>query len=206
MAYPEDLLEQAQHLARREPKRPKQASLRRAVSSAYYALFHLLIAETVKNWKRPRERFTLARMFDHKDMGKACARKRDELRAQFSSKALPLPGPEQNRNRHLLTVSETFVDMLQHRHVADYDGSKVWSRVEVGERIDAVKEAFESAKGRGAAAPTVEEHAEIRAATGSVVRVFLKSGAPAMGWGQWRRNSGVAAWVAAKWNCSGQRK
>ncbi len=47
MAYPDDLLEQAQHLAQREPKRPKQASLRRAISSAYYALFHLLISEAV---------------------------------------------------------------------------------------------------------------------------------------------------------------
>ena len=41
MSFPNDLLEQARHLANREPKRPKQASLRRAVSTAYYALFHL---------------------------------------------------------------------------------------------------------------------------------------------------------------------
>ncbi len=72
MAYPEDLLEQAMHLAQRERKRPKQASLRRAISTAYYALFHLLISETVKNWKRPEERFTLARMFEHAAMEKAC--------------------------------------------------------------------------------------------------------------------------------------
>ena len=52
MPFPNDLLEQARHLANREPKRPKQASLRRAVSAAYYALFHLLAAETAKNWKR----------------------------------------------------------------------------------------------------------------------------------------------------------
>ncbi len=43
MAFHDDLLEQANHLARRERGRPRQASLRRAVSSAYYALFHLLI-------------------------------------------------------------------------------------------------------------------------------------------------------------------
>jgi uncharacterized protein (UPF0332 family) len=65
MAFPDDLLEQAQHLAQREPKVPKQASLRRAVSTAYYAPFHLLITETTKNWKRAEERFTLARMFEH---------------------------------------------------------------------------------------------------------------------------------------------
>ena len=74
MAYPDDLLEQERHLAKREPKRPRQARLRRAISSAYYALFHLLIAETVKNWKRPQERYSLARMFDHAAMGKTCTK------------------------------------------------------------------------------------------------------------------------------------
>jgi hypothetical protein len=38
MPYAHDLLEQAKHLANREKKRPRQASLRRAVSTAYYAL------------------------------------------------------------------------------------------------------------------------------------------------------------------------
>jgi len=50
MAFADDLLEQAYHLARRERKNPTQASLRRAVSTAYYALFHLLIDEAVGNW------------------------------------------------------------------------------------------------------------------------------------------------------------
>src|SRR5712692_5365690 len=47
MPYADDLLEQARHLANREKKRPRQASLRRAVSTAYYALFHLLISEAL---------------------------------------------------------------------------------------------------------------------------------------------------------------
>jgi hypothetical protein len=76
MAFPNDLLEQALHLANREPKRPKQASLRRAVSTAYYALFHLLSIETAKNWKRKDERQTVARMLGHKPMSDACDRKR----------------------------------------------------------------------------------------------------------------------------------
>lgn len=39
MPFPEDLLQQAYDLANKEPTDPKQASLRRAVSTAYYALF-----------------------------------------------------------------------------------------------------------------------------------------------------------------------
>lgn len=44
------LLHQARHLAIKEPSRPQQASLRRAVSTAYYALFHFLIDEACRIW------------------------------------------------------------------------------------------------------------------------------------------------------------
>ena len=37
---PEDLIAQAGRLANASPKRPRDVDLRRAVSSAYYALFH----------------------------------------------------------------------------------------------------------------------------------------------------------------------
>ena len=53
MAFADDLLEQAYHLANREQEDPGQASLRRAVSTACYALFHLLIDEAVGNWSVP---------------------------------------------------------------------------------------------------------------------------------------------------------
>ena len=43
MSLPRDLLAQAKLLATKEKSRPKQASLRRSVSAAYYALFHLLV-------------------------------------------------------------------------------------------------------------------------------------------------------------------
>jgi len=68
MRLPEGLLEQAQHLVKREHKRPKQASLRRAISTAYYALFHLLISEAVLNWRRAEDRVELARIFEHTHM------------------------------------------------------------------------------------------------------------------------------------------
>ena len=68
-----DLIEQAEHLAKREHRRPRQASLRRAVSAAYYALFHLLVREATNRLVqvaalRPR----VARAFDHKTMMTVC--------------------------------------------------------------------------------------------------------------------------------------
>src|SRR5271155_2344623 len=140
MTFPGDLLEQARHLANREPKRPKQASLRRAVSTAYYALFHLLISETTKNWKRPAERHTLARMFDHALMGKVCAAKRDELNKYFNDH----PGRQREALQHLRLITNTFVLMLQHRQTADYDNSTKWTRTDVLEKVESVEAAFES--------------------------------------------------------------
>jgi len=47
VAIHHDLLDQAEHLAAKEPRKPRQASLRRAVSATYYAIFHLLVNEAV---------------------------------------------------------------------------------------------------------------------------------------------------------------
>ena len=52
MSLQQDLLRQARHLATKEPRRPSQASLRRAVSAAYYALFHLLVDEAIGRLSR----------------------------------------------------------------------------------------------------------------------------------------------------------
>ena len=142
MPFANDLLEQARHLANREPKRPKQASLRRAVSTAYYALFHLLVTETAKNWKRPAERHTLARMLDHGTMRQACTTKHDELNAYFKKR--PPASRQRDVSEHLRIITSTFVLMLQHRHTADYDSSTKWTRTDTLEKIESVEAAFRS--------------------------------------------------------------
>jgi hypothetical protein len=74
MSLHHDLLEQAEHLARREKLRPKQASLRRAISSAYYALFHLLVdaaTRFIATGSRDGLRRQLARNFDNAAMKSA---------------------------------------------------------------------------------------------------------------------------------------
>ena len=80
-----DLLKQAGFLARREPKRPSRASRRRGVSSAYYALFHLLVDEATRlmfsGHGRAPLRPVAARAFRHSTM-KALAR-------QFATPGVP---------------------------------------------------------------------------------------------------------------------
>jgi len=72
MSFADDLLQQAQHLANKERRYPRQASLRRAVSTAYYALFHLLIDDAVSTWEVARQRGALARTFEHGKMKRVC--------------------------------------------------------------------------------------------------------------------------------------
>lgn len=72
MGLSQDLLDLADHLSRKEPRKPKQASLRRAVSTAYYALFHLLIEDATKHWSgHGNSRAGLARAFEHANMDRA---------------------------------------------------------------------------------------------------------------------------------------
>jgi uncharacterized protein (UPF0332 family) len=123
MAFHDDLLDQADHLARRDKKRPKQANLRRAVSTAYYALFHLLVSEAVSYWRLERQRSSLARSFEHGKMKNACK----------NCKA---------RDPGIQFVAAAFVDLQQFRHDADYNNSKTWTRFEVLTHIDTAGDAF----------------------------------------------------------------
>src|ERR1700682_3204223 len=144
MPYPNDLLEQARHLANGDPKRPKQASLRRAVSTAYYALFHLLGIELAKNWKRVAERSTLARMLDHGVMAKVCDAKSKGLKEHFNKRPPPPPSHELTVFRHLNVIAETFVQLYQQRQIADYNNARKWGRTDVLEKIHSVEAAFQS--------------------------------------------------------------
>src|SRR5580704_4225172 len=105
MPFPNDLLEQAYHLANRERKRPRQASLRRAVSTAYYALFHLLISEATRHWKLAYQRPTLTRFFEHGKMFQASEKQRADCKAFLAAKPPHPPGPDLACMTDLLAVS-----------------------------------------------------------------------------------------------------
>ncbi len=64
-----DLIEIAEFLASREKLRPREASLRRAISTAYYALFNRiaeLCVDELVGWKKPWEVFSpIYRSLEH---------------------------------------------------------------------------------------------------------------------------------------------
>jgi uncharacterized protein (UPF0332 family) len=129
MSFPEDLLQQAYDPADKEQTNPKQASLRRAVSTAYYAVFHLLIDEVVSKWAVERQRSVLARTFEHSKMRAVC----DDVVKDV--KSLP---PELN------TLASSFIQLQQYRHTADYDNSRQWSRADVTYVLTLATDAFDA--------------------------------------------------------------
>src|SRR5581483_108862 len=73
VSLPDELLAAAPKLLEGAPT---QAAVRRSISTAYYALFHLLIQDACANWARPEHRVQLARVFEHKQMNAASERHR----------------------------------------------------------------------------------------------------------------------------------
>lgn len=130
------------HLANREKKKPRQASLRRAISTDYYALFHLLIHGATLNWKRVEQRTFLARFFEHGKMKNACEKQKGFCGKYINSAPPPPPGPYLDFMNNLYKVTNTFFQAQQQRHSADYDNSKIWTRTEVLTQIQLVDEAF----------------------------------------------------------------
>ena len=132
MAFPDDLLRDAYHLAARGGKNPTQSTLRRAVSTAYYALFHLLVADFVLNWRTKDQRARLGRMFEHRKMSQAV------FRFQAGK-----PNPVEVDVKRVI---DAFGQLQEDRYTADYDVGKIWSRKDVTNTLDVADEAFKTWK------------------------------------------------------------
>jgi uncharacterized protein (UPF0332 family) len=143
MAFADDLLKDAYHLAGRGGKNPRQSSLRRAVSTAYYAVFHLLIADFVANWALPDQRARLGRMFEHRRMSGAIFNFRDKNN----------PTPTETELRKLIGQ---FTQLQKDRYEADYDIARKWSRYDVENTLASATEVFIT--WRGIRKETVARH------------------------------------------------
>jgi hypothetical protein len=145
LAVPDDLLAQAGQLARREPKRPQQAGLRRAVSTAYYALFHLLVEAGARAMApaRPRPlRDQVRRAFTHGDMKSVCKQFQAGNIANLSARLQALV--QTPLEAEFLVVAAAFVELQDARHSADYDFSVPFTRADVLERLDLTERAFQA--------------------------------------------------------------
>lgn len=139
MSLADDLLEQARHLAQRDVARPKQASLRRALSTAYYALFHLLVDGSRRfllgGGARNRHlRDVLARCYEHKAMNDASK--------SFGGGTSPWLAAGTAVSQELRDVARTFAHAQRNRHAADYDLGRVFTRGDVLSEVARIERAF----------------------------------------------------------------
>jgi len=131
MPLPHDLLEQARALARHEQGRgrPRQSSLRRSVSTAYYATFHLLASDAADQCAPgdpPGLRERVQRAIQHETMKKA---------ANSFGSANP-PGHVRNLlqnpiSTRLSALARSFARLQDERHSADYDLADTFTRARV---------------------------------------------------------------------------
>ncbi len=137
------LLEQALHLATRDRTRPKNANLRRAISSAYYALFHLLIQEATERFLPARTtegrihalRKTLSRSLTHNDMKKT-SRLFAGLDKSWPVWLGPLVGKPADIPAEVRALARAFVHLQEARHEADHNTTRAFTRQEVRLFID----------------------------------------------------------------------
>lgn len=137
-----ELLAQAHFLATVDSGVPSQANHRRAVSSAYYAVFHLLISEALALLipAQPRGlRERVSRAFQHSEMQKICLTlAKGDLSDRFGTLfALGVSGD-------LRTVAVRFGILQQARHTADYDVGQVFTPFVALARVDDAQRAFSS--------------------------------------------------------------
>jgi hypothetical protein len=115
----DELLADAHHLADKGVEEQRQSYMRRAISTAYYAVFHLFVEDFVEHWEFPDQRARLGRMFNHGPMRNAAFAPKD--------KRNPTP-PEQD----LIGVITAFEQLQKDRQNADYDAG--WKLVETDVR------------------------------------------------------------------------
>jgi uncharacterized protein (UPF0332 family) len=136
---PEWLIRQANKLAGRDPPatgQPINADLRRAVSAAYYALFHKLIicaGEALLPKGTQEDRWRFGRHFEHAAMKRVCgwATGQSSAPARYRPLLSPLSGDPQ-----LMVIALAFQALQQDRHSADYDHEANFTKPQVLNLID----------------------------------------------------------------------
>lgn len=131
-----DLFEQARFLATRDARRPKQVNLRRAVSAAYYAVFHFLVDAACRmqlgnQHQQAGFRHALGRAFTHTALKSACSGFGGGNLKKDICKGLPLTNGVYVIPKPIQNLAAAFVELQRRRHLADYDRTENFRRSNV---------------------------------------------------------------------------
>lgn len=144
-----ELLAQAKELIALDPGKPRQVSLRRAVSAAYYALFHRVIAFSVQNVVGAAGLATpigleMSRWFSHGRMKTVSTW--FSRRGSIPPKVASLLGYASGASivpEDLDSVARTLTQLQEERHRADYDLGYRLSRTQANRLVSQVELAFQ---------------------------------------------------------------
>ena len=138
MGLAEDLLAVADRLAHPASTDPEQANLRRAVSTAYYALFHLLVGEAAQLWQggSPASRLRLERALEHTTMKETSVLFSQPHWSDWEGQSVSVPAD-------LREVASAFISLQQARHDADYNGGRTWAPLEAQSKVQQARRAFQ---------------------------------------------------------------
>lgn len=137
---PEHLLEQAERLVEAPAAGPpRQVDVRRAISAAYYAVFHHVAAasadEMIGKTLRQTSRYTLAyRSIDHRALRELC----DIVRKSTLPPKWAPHAPANGFGNNLAAFAAGLLELQDKRHEADYDPSV---RVKTADALSAVRTA-----------------------------------------------------------------
>lgn len=133
MSHADDLLALAARLARASARRPRQADLKRAASTAYYSLFHCLAKLCadclVGTTRADRPNRAWAQTYRSVDHGRS--------KSAFE-RAHNLGFPQD-----LVDVADIFVELQKLRHDADYDPEFRLSRAAALEAVSQATDAIQ---------------------------------------------------------------
>lgn len=148
--YSQELLLQARMLATLDTLRPKQANLRRSISSSYYAIFHFLIEEATfltvgtQHGQSPLRHFA-GRAFNHGRMKDVCEEFKKTTPASKSLKPwwskLPV-----STTPTVKVVADAFLQLQSLRHSADYDMESLFLRSDALNAADSAHDAMQAWK------------------------------------------------------------
>jgi hypothetical protein len=119
------------------------AQVRRAVSTAYYALFHTILRAAAERFAGPGHDTSAAygliyRSFDHRRMADVCGK----LRASTLSDAMKRQLRRDTISQDMRDFASVFPAMQEERHLADYDPAAVFEPSGARDLIESVENAI----------------------------------------------------------------
>lgn len=158
MSLSHEFLDLAARLVALDPRRPRVITLRRAVSAAYYGVFHRLVGDVIAstlgstppvpsdnpdNPVRLRIDHRVSRWFTHTRMKTVSGWFLRPASAPQPIQTMLTLGRDRFVPPALELLAEYLIDLQQARHAADYDPAGRLTRTEANQIVDKATRAFE---------------------------------------------------------------